>query len=174
MRYFTLKEIILTVLSFFATGIACDGAKNIFRMLWRFLLDMIHEIQLQFSNLFRKKTLGKSTISFNKAIFRFLFDFVFAGVSSLLFMLVSYYHLDGQIRFFSIICFVSGIILSHITYNFLSKKGSGNKQSGKVKYIIIHWFFALIFLPLRIVLSLGRRFFHRENGLKKSKLSDNC
>ena len=118
MIYFSIKEIVSAIVSFFILGCFFGGVYNSSLILLNFFKKVLvlpiysykkYNRTLKSHIITRQKRKSKSFIN--------IFDLLFILIISIFFILFSYVFLDGSIRLFSLFFFILGYILS---LNFLS------------------------------------------------------
>lgn len=118
MIYFSIKEIITSIISFFILGCFCGGAYKSSYILLDFSKKLLalpvysyrkHNKNLKLDIIIRQRARSE--------LFTNIFDFLFTVLISISFILFSYVFLDGSVRAFSLLFFAFGYILS---LNFLS------------------------------------------------------
>lgn len=158
MIYFSVKETLFAISSFFLLGGFFGGIYNSFEIITAFLFSTLKLPITTFkkyiiSNKSYNKTKQKKKFIFYKNIF----DFVFIIICATFFVLFSYLFLDASVRIFALFFFTFGYILS---YKFLSRLFLIlTNITTEIIYKFISSLFSLFFYPLFLLARLIKKLF---------------
>lgn len=147
MIYFSTRETLSAIFSFFVLGGFFGGIYNSFELLITFLKQVV-VIPIC---IFKKYIVSnKKRVKFRQkrktSIYKSVFDFLFILICALFFILFSYLFLDAAIRMFTLISFSLGCVIS---YKFLGRQFSGLiRKITDIIYKALYSIFSLLIYPL--------------------------
>ena len=119
MKYFSIGEILTVCIVFFSFGglsrLVVSALNCLYRIMKTFVLRILKFKSASFyvSNMSKIATIRKALSALLEAIFTLIISFIF--------FLLSYYHLDGQIRFYTVLLSVLGYTCAYVLLKCIKK-----------------------------------------------------
>ncbi len=150
MKYFSLNEILGAVFLFILLGITSKILHSLLKGLLKAIKSTLGIIFAEITSAINYHKDINVSISYNRKVFQYLFEFCYSSIVCVFFMLASYQTVDGTLRVVLLICFIAGFISTHFFIR-LSVKYFLPFYMWLSKWFLLFFglFLKILFLPLR-------------------------